>query len=244
MRTALLVAAALLLPITAGHAQHCAEFTDRTAFAELAIAQVKQGQTRVPFSKADCASTKPGACQSQAYVMPGDVVLVGQVFDASACAVYVNPKGQVTTGLLPNERLRVPSPRPETGASALVGIWTRAEAEIVIKPKGRAGMLSFDGNATYGALDTRRVARGAVNLGEFNFDLTPAGNTVDVLLDGAEPVVRKTAKASADETGCSVAMIALGPYLVVEDNRNCGGVNVSFTGFYRRTGAGLTASPR
>jgi hypothetical protein len=29
-------------------------------------------------------------------------------------------------------------------------------------------------------------------------------------------------------------MRRVGPYLLVEDNRDCGGVGVSFTGLYRR----------
>jgi hypothetical protein len=231
MRTFLLVAATVL-PLTSAHGQQCAEFAGRKSFAELDIAQVKPGQARVPFLKEDCTSTKPGACQTKAYVMPGDIVLVGEVFDASACAAYVNAKGQVTTGLLPNERLQAPTPRAKTDASAFSGTWTRTEAEIIIKPKGREGVLTFAGNATYGALDKGRVARGAVNMGEFDFDWAPKANSVDISIKGSAPVARDA--KGVDDTDCAVAMVALGPYLVVEDNRNCGGMNVSFTGIYRR----------
>lgn len=196
------------------------------------LAQVKSGQARVPFLKEDCTSNKPGACQSTAYVMPGDVVLIGKVFDASACAAYVNAKGQATTGLLPNERLQAPIPSPKADPSAFVGTWRRTEAEIVIKANGRGGLLSFAGNATYGAFDKNRVARGAVNLGEFDFDWQPRANSVDISIKGSEPVARDA--KGVDETDCAVALMALGPYLVVEDNRNCGGMNVSFTGIYRQ----------
>ena len=231
MRT-LLIVAATVLPLASAHAQQCTEFTDRKNFAELNVAQVKPGQARVPFLKEDCTSTKAGACQSKAFVMPGDVVVVGQVFDAAACAVFVNAKGQVTTGLLPNDRLQASTPRPKTDASALVGTWARTEAEIVVKPKGRGGVLSFVGNATYGALDKGRVARGAVNMGEFDFDWQPKANSLDISINGSKPLARDA--KGVDDTDCAVAMIALGPYLVVEDNRNCGGMNVSFTGIYRR----------
>ncbi len=235
----LLFAAALLLPISSASAQQCTEFASRADFDVLSVAQVKSGQTRVPFLKPDCTATKPGACDAKAFVMPGDMVLVGQVFDTSACAAFVNAKGQVTEGLLPNARLEAPNPQPKSGAAAWVGTWTRIEAEIVIKPRGRDGQLSFAGNATYGAFDQQRVARGAVNLGEFSFDLKPARNSLDVSLKtnargDTEPVARaKSNGREDDDTDCAVAMIALGPYLVVEDNRQCGGVNVSFTGLYR-----------
>ncbi len=231
MRT-LILASALLLPLTAANAGQCPELTERGRFAELNVAQVKAGQARVPFLKDDCDDTKPGACHSKAFVMPGDVVLVGQVFDVSACAVFVDGKGRTTAGLLPNDRLEVPTPRPKADRSALVGTWSRVEAEIVVKPKGRDGMLTFAGAATYGALDKNRVARGAVNLGEFSFDVKPSANSVDIAL-GTSGAVARNAK-SVDDTDCAVAMIGLGPYLVAEDNRNCGGVNVSFTGIYRQ----------
>lgn len=221
MRT-FLITAALLASTAAAEAQQCADLGQKSNFAELQVSRVKAGAPRLAFSKTDCASIKPGACLSNAFVMPGDVVLIGQVFDASACAAFVNAKGQVTTGLLPNDRLEVPMPRPRQVAAELVGTWKRTEAVIVIKPKGRDGMLAFAGNATYGALDKGRVARGAVNLGEFSFDLKPGSNSVAAPPD------------KGDATDCAVAMIALGPYLAVEDNRMCGGNNVSFTGLYRR----------
>jgi hypothetical protein len=40
-----------------------------------------------------------------------------------------------------------------------------------------------------------------------------------------------------DDSGadCDVTMRRRGPYLVVDDNRNCGGLNVTFEGIYVRT---------
>ena len=231
----LLIAVTLLASTLAAEAQQCADLWQKSSFAELQVSRVTAGSERLPFTLADCALTKPGACRSKAFVMPGDVVLVGQVFDASACAAFVNTMGQVTTGLLPNNRLESVRPLPRSVPAELVGTWKRTEAEIVVKPKGRDGMLAFAGNATYGAFDKGRVARGAVNLGEFSFDMKPASNAVAVAL-----TTNKTgdtvavAQDTGDATDCAVAMIALGPYLAVEDNRNCGGHNVSFTGLYRR----------
>lgn len=227
---ALVLAGVLLLSVTAAEAQQCASLGERAGFGELNIAEVKRGQARVPFLTPDCQAGKPGACQSKAFVVPGDIVLVGEVFDASACAAFVNAKGQVTTGLLPNDRLQRPSATQPAGAGAFTGRFARTEADITIKPKGRDGTLAFAGQATYGALDPSRVARGAVNLGEFNFDLKPTSNRVEVSLGGAAPVAWDKGK----DDDCAVALLVLGPYLAVEDNRRCGGNNVSFTGIYRR----------
>lgn len=227
-------ALAVVFCAAAAHAEQCPE-PARGDFERLDVAQVKPGQPRVAFKKADCTSAKAGACQSKAFVIPGDVVLISQVFDASACAVFVNAKGQTTTGLLPNDRLEAPTPRTRTDAAVLVGTWKRTEATISVKRQGSDGTLTFSGDATYGAFDKGRVARGAVNSGEFSFSLKPASNRLDVSLTSAADGVVPVPRDKGDPTDCAIAMIGLGPYLVVEDNLNCGGANVSFTGIYRRT---------
>jgi len=37
-----------------------------------------------------------------------------------------------------------------------------------------------------------------------------------------------------DEQGCRVRMQRIGPWLLVEDNGDCGGSGVTFSGLYRR----------
>ncbi len=214
-------AAFALLAANTAHAQQCPEF-GRGSFEGLDLAQVKPGQARVGFSK------------SKAFVVPGDLVLVSQVFDASACAAFVNAKGQTTTGLLPSNRLETPTRRVKPEPAAFVGLWKRTEASISIKRQGRDGAMAFSGAATYGALDRGRVARGAVNTGDFSFTLKPDSNKVDVSLTPAAGGDVPVPGDKGDPADCAIAMMALGPYLVVEDNGNCGGANVSFTGVYRR----------
>lgn len=214
-------------------AEPCA-FATREAFKELQVSRVKTGAPRVALTKEDCQPSRKQSCAMSAYVMPGDVVLIGQVFDASACALYVDARGRATQGLLPNNRLEAVRPAPPAGAAALLGNWVREEATIAVKAKGRDGTLSFKGEATYGAKDARRVAMGAVNMGDFDFDYRPAGNSLHVGIGAAagKQVVLDAAKT--DKSDCQLAMIGLGPYLVVQDNLSCGGMNVSFTGVYRR----------
>jgi hypothetical protein len=234
MRTAVMAAA---VAATAGgaHAQQCATFAQRSSFAELNIARVKPGATRVPFMTIDCTPRQPGDCHAMAFVVPGDVVLVGHVFDTSTCAAYVNVKGQVSAGLLPNAQLEAPTPRSKAVATEFIGVWTRMEAEIVVTPNDGTGLLSFSGQATSGAFGRGRIARGDVNHGEISFDLKPASNRLAVALTAnAQGATEAVAPEKGDPTDCVVAMIALGPYLVVEDNRNCGGHTVTFTGIYRK----------
>jgi hypothetical protein len=47
--------------------------------------------------------------------------------------------------------------------------------------------------------------------------------------DGAKP------PEEMNSTECLVRLWLIGDYLMAEDNRNCGGMNVSFIGVYRRS---------
>ena len=40
---------------------------------------------------------------------------------------------------------------------------------------------------------------------------------------------------AGDDLDCRARMRLIGPYLLVADNGQCGGLNVSFSGAYRRT---------
>jgi hypothetical protein len=231
-------AAVLLAGVAAASAaiaEPCPQPQEQANFGALTLARVKAGKPKAYFTKDECQPTRRQSCAMSAYVVPGDIVLVSRVYDASACALYVNTKGQVTTGLLSNSELEAPRPLPSETSRDFMGRWVRTEAEITIKRKGRGDQLQFVGNATYGARDPVRVARGAVNVGEFDFDYAPAKNELDIAIStnlNGQQVIVFGDKAKAED--CKVAMIALPPYLVVEDNMKCGGVNVSFTGIYRQ----------
>jgi hypothetical protein len=58
---------------------------------------------------------------------------------------------------------------------------------------------------------------------------TPQNDTIAFVNDGSVPF------ENMDEQGCRVRMQRIGPWLVVEDNRDCGGYGVTFSGLYRRT---------
>ncbi|MGH6843688.1 MAG: hypothetical protein ACRECU_02990, partial [Methylocella sp.] len=83
---------------------------------------------------------------------------------------------------------------------------------------------------TYGSLDPDRVKRGAVNIGIIEGMTSPKGAALSFTMgEGATLPVDK-----GDEGDCKVWMRRLGPYLLVNDNNNCGGMNVSFSGVYTR----------
>jgi hypothetical protein len=109
------------------------------------------------------------------------------------------------------------------------GSWSREEATIDVKPASKAGALSIEGQATFGALDPDRAKRGDINTGDFEGVVIPNG------ADLSFPMGDDGAPLPVDQAeGCKVWMGRLGRYLLVSDNWNCGGMNVTFSGVYTR----------
>jgi hypothetical protein len=104
------------------------------------------------------------------------------------------------------------------------------EQSIDVEKGPRPGEVKIKGEATYGLLDPARVARGAVNSGEIEGIVKPEGSSLAFTM-GDDKTLPYT---EGDDYACRVRMRLLGPFLVVVDNNNCGGMNVSFTGAYRR----------
>jgi hypothetical protein len=94
------------------------------------------------------------------------------------------------------------------------------ESDITIKPGAKPGTLSISGDATWGGFDPERVKKGAVHTGEIAGLASPSGPTL--------------AFDDATDSDCKLWMHRLGPYLLVSDSYNCGGMNVTFWGVYTR----------
>ncbi len=225
--------AAIALALLAPTALACSDETDPAALDALQIAEIKRSAGRTHFYDAACDAGAKGleACRRKAYVQPGDVVLLGDVYDATACATYVDKSGRATSGIIKGNTVGPVRGVDDKSSRALTGRWVREEAEIRITAKGNT--ITVKGDATYGAKDPQRVARGAVNSGTLDFTVESASNRLSAGMTGADgaPAVPKDKAAATD---CQVDMIALGPYLVVKDNMQCGGLNVSFAGIYRK----------
>jgi hypothetical protein len=210
---------------------------------DLRLMRVPNKTARLPFYR-DRTERSPHCpaemdrCRLRSFVVPGDLLLAGLDWDGFACAAYISPKVRPakglfwqTIGFVPIADLR----RVTVGATAQaewIGTWRRAaEAEIRIEPQG-AAQLKIAGRATYGVHDRERVRRGFVNTGElYGVAGLPRQNMIALGegFDGAQPI-------GIDRSACRARLRLFGPYLVVEDNGGCGGVNVSFTGVYVRPG--------
>nr|WP_318284424.1 MULTISPECIES: hypothetical protein [unclassified Methylobacterium] len=169
-------------------------------------------------------------CRERAYLVAGDPVILGERRGGYVCASYRGTKGNLArTGWLPAEAVANEATAP-VALDDWLGTWTQAEGRIAVKRGDKPGTLSVTGDATWGMGDPERVKRGGVHLGEIAGTVTPAGDGASFAMgeSGTLPV----AKGSADD--CKVWLRRLGPWLVVEDNLACGGMNVTFRGVYRR----------
>jgi hypothetical protein len=197
------------------------------------LAMIGKELPRVGFLSAStekqpgCPSATP-ACRLASYLVPGDRVLVGDSVRGFRCATFRSPEGRETSGFLPSTALVDQSTASPTLAD-WAGRWVRDdEASITIKLERAA--LTVSGQATWSAHDPERVKRGGVNTGDIDTVATPRGNLIAIGSDydgGNPPDV-----SNVDD--CRARLRLFGPYLAVEDNTDCGGMNVTFSGVYSR----------
>jgi hypothetical protein len=157
------------------------------------------------------------ACRSHSYVVPGDVVLTGMTIGAYACVLFPGAAGG-SSGYVRRDEImpeQLPSVIPLT---VWRGTWRDGDNTIVLHIHD--ARLAVSGEAYWpSAHPSPRFRPGGPNVGDLSGTAMPSDNTIVV---GEDPL------------GCSAIIRLLPPYLMVLDNKNCGGLNVSFTGVYRR----------
>lgn len=159
-------------------------------------------------------------CQEKGYVVAGDVVLTGTRQGAYVCAGYVTARGYALNAWLPIAALKTATPdqqHPEDWA----GKWTMYDNDIVITRMG-------NGFSVHGEAEWRDGAN--VHTGNVDGLAAPVDGAIAFAMGDGKTLPFK----AGDEFTCRVSMVRRGPYLLVRDNDQCGGANVTFTGFYRR----------
>ncbi len=125
--------------------------------------------------------------------------------------VYVGSKGRLSAGFLPGADLVPAGPTPSIESQWLVGRWSDGNDLIVFSRK--KGALFADGDGIWPGRNF--AGPPGPNIGEFNAVTMIAGD-----------------RAMMDDGTCHVEAYRRGPYLIVADNQNCGGMNVRFKGIY------------
>jgi hypothetical protein len=206
---------------------------DFDAAHPIAIAKITADKPRTHFLKnvsdnAACPSDSE-ACRKKAYLIPGNLVLLDKTFSdktgsAYACAVYESAedkKVRWSNGWLPAASITKIQPDPAPTRADWLGDWTHSAGHIDIA-SGKDGGLTIKGEGFYQAAQN-------VHTGVIDATAKPADGLLQFADDGSVPFDK-----AKDGAECLVRMQRVGALLVVEDNNGCGGVMVTFTGFYRR----------
>lgn len=157
-------------------------------------------------------------CRGRAYVLPGDTVITGAPSGRYLCVFFAGSAGGSAGYVRRDEIATQPTPSAPP-LEAWTGTWRDGDNRIELRRDG--SKLVADGEAYWPSAHPAAKDRpGGPNLGDMAGTAAPAGNTV--VFSGN----------SSDE--CRVALTLLPPFLLAADNRNCGGMNVSFTGVYRK----------
>ncbi len=157
------------------------------------------------------------ACRSQAYVVPGDTVLTGMTRGEFVCVQYLGERSHRIGYVRQNEIAPQQIDRSPP-LSAWAGAWHSgggAEGGDVIELRPQGTALAISGNATWDSGNP-----GGVNLGVVEGTVTPQGNAATF--------------TDPDVGDCRMEMTLASSFLVVSDNGKCGGLNVTFSGIYRR----------
>jgi hypothetical protein len=174
--------------------------------------------------KADTCPAATEACRKKSYLVTGDLVLAARTRDGFTCVAFPSPAGKKpiwTNGWLPSSALTPVAPMAQPSLSEWLGTWDQPHAGIEIKQGGIGGRLHIEGIAAFqGARD--------VHTGDIDAQVMPDGDTIAFLDDGWLPFATKC------DSGCRVRMHRVGRWLLVEDNGDCGGAGVTFTGLYHR----------
>ncbi len=187
-------------------------------YTELNLGEIVAGKGERVHARDDmdgCPDQKK--CIQKGYLINGDKVLTAHPSDGWVCIYYFRKKSEYT-GWIPQKNVRTtPFPKnPEL--RSWIGHWEAdgGTPEITIS-LAKKNKLKVSGEAYWQAF-----VNSLPHIGLVDGVAAPVGNKLTVKEEGDESI------------GCVVNFELIGPYLVANDNRLCGGANVSFDAIYRR----------
>lgn len=213
------ILAAALLPLASAQAQITDEDMCRNGLfpdqKEFRLATVAASTPKLYFfNDWDGCPQKGASCQTKAYVLAGDRLLLGKTHGEWTCAWYQGKKHE-TVGWVRLRDLDVQAqaePKPEDWA----GKWKIYNNPGSIRIVRQAAAWEVKGDAYWGS-------GASTHFGELEGELKIQGRRAHV-----GPAMQN------EDYECAADMVRIGEFLIVHDNERCGGVNVRFDGVYTR----------
>lgn len=205
----------------------------------IGAAIAKRTSPRINFYKnaSDQASCPAAAaCESEAHVAPGDLVLVGRRFEDFVCASYSGSNDKQAIGWLPVKSLDPLPPLADPRAGDWIGDWKGGgDSARLAKPgdrranirieRGERGFLTLEGDVAYVVRPRAPLRSGVLQAGR----LKPGPAMLAFVGDDDEKRFEQ-----AEDGECAARIRRVAQFLLLEDNGYCGGMAISFTGVYRR----------
>jgi hypothetical protein len=155
--------------------------------------------------KDNCPKLNDINCQNKSYLIAGDELITSQTYNEFTCGKYKN-----TIGWLASAKLKINELDHNPPIEKWVGNWVQWGGDFDLL----GGSIEIHKTA-----NNQLIAKGIMNYrqntGEFEGTANPKGNEL-VISEGN------------DKNSCKVSMLLLGNFLLVDDNSNCGGLNVTF----------------
>jgi hypothetical protein len=171
---------------------------------------------RVYFYKDDDDCPNGKNCRMKSYLIPNNEIIVSRKFGNWACSWFQPIKGSETVGWISLDNISFQPSNNKPLLTKWIGKWEFYENTINLKKSKKTGFLTIKGSAFWKGLGDN------IHIGELDDESKPEGNNL------------KIGENSTGQYDCKVNMFLLGKYLIVSDNLNCGGANVSFSGVYRK----------
>jgi hypothetical protein len=160
----------------------------------------------------DCPNGK--GCRQKSYLVNGNEVIASRTFGDFRCVWFQPKKGSETVGWIPSKNLSFIATL--MGIELYVGKWKFYDNDIEIKATSDPKIFDINGTAFWKGVGDN------IHIGELEGPAVWDGNKLNY---GAK---------DAGQYDCIARLDLVVKYLVVSDNLNCGGANVTFSGVYRR----------
>ena len=152
----------------------------------------------------------------KSYVIPGNEIIVSRALGGYACAWFQPKKGAETFGWIKIDELKWIATNETPVLKDWLGDWRFYDNSIQISKGNTSDLFTVKGNAFWkGSGDN-------IHVGELDHTAKPSGNKLNL------------GENDTGEYDCKVWIQLVGKYLIVSDNMNCGGANVTFSGVYRK----------